>query len=90
MIIIEKVTGSGDQAKALIVGKTTVYVHEDITPVTEPDPVTGKVPEDLYTYREIQYDKDEYIKLMADKNADLEEQVTNSQMALVELYEMML
>lgn len=90
MKIIEKVTGSGAQAKPLIVGKTTVYVHEDITPVTEPDPVTQEVPEDLYTYKEIQYEKDEYIKLMADKNADLEKQVTDIQMALTEVYEMML
>lgn len=36
------------------------------------------------------YEKDEYIKLMAEKNADLEQQVTDTQVALVEVYEMML
>ena len=44
MKVFERVTGSEAQAKPLIVGKTTVYVHEDITPVTEPDPITGEVP----------------------------------------------
>lgn len=90
MKVIEKVTGNGAQAVPLIVGVTTVYVHENITPVTDPDPITGEVPEDLYSYREIQYDKDEYIKLMADKNTDLEKQATDLQLALVDVYEMML
>ena len=44
----------------------------------------------MYTYKEIQYEKDEYIKLMADKNAVLEKQATDIQMALTEVYEMML
>ena len=90
MKVFERVTGSEAQAKPLIVGKTTVYVHEDITPVTQPDPITGEVPKGMYTYKEIQYEKDEYIKLMADKNAVLEKQATDIQMALTEVYEMML
>lgn len=51
---------------------------------------TGEVPKGMYTYKEIQYEKDEYIKLMADKNAVLEKQATDIQMALTEVYEMML
>ena len=47
MKVFERVTGSEAQAKPLIVGKTTVYVHEDITPVTEPDPITGEVPKGM-------------------------------------------
>lgn len=32
--------------------------------------------------------KDEYIKLMVDKDASLEEQVTDTQLALCDVYEM--
>lgn len=39
---------------------------------------------------QIIYEKDEYIKLIAEKNSSLEEQATNLQLALVEVYEMML
>lgn len=73
------IQGSGAQAKELIVNKDTVYVHTDITKVEE--------EENLYEYHEIQYDKDEYIKLMSEKNKELEEQVINTQMALCEIYE---
>ena len=33
------------------------------------------------------YEKDEYIQMISEKTASLEEQITASQMALVELYE---
>ena len=39
---------------------------------------------------QIIYDKDEYIKVISDKNTSLEEQTTDLQVALVEVYEMML
>lgn len=45
------VHGSSTQAVPLIVNKDTVYVHTDIT----------LIEEGLYEYRELQYDKDEYI-----------------------------
>ena len=34
------------------------------------------------------YTKDEYIKLMAEKNAELESQLTDTQLALCDVYEM--
>lgn len=40
-----------------------------------------------YSYTLIEYDKDEYIKLMDEKNRQLESQQTDIQIALVELYE---
>lgn len=76
MKVIDKVTGNGAQAQPLIVGTTTVYVHEDIEPVTEPDE-SGNVPEDLYTYKETQYTKDEYIALLSEANTELEDTVTS-------------
>ena len=54
-------------------------------------PILGLYLRDLYTYKEIQYDKDEYIKLMADKKMlFLKKQATDIQIALAEVYEMML
>lgn len=43
-----------------------------------------------YEFNQVQYSKDEYIKMIDDKNAQLESQVTDTQMALVEVYEMVL
>lgn len=71
MRVVEKVTCSEEMAKPLIVGVTTVYVHENITPVTDPDPVTGKVPTGLYICKETQYTKDEYIALISKENSEL-------------------
>lgn len=81
---IKNVHGSSQQAKPLIIGKTTVYVHSNIVQATNED---GNVIDDLYVYDEIQYTKDEYIKVMADKNETLEKELTDTQLALCELYE---
>lgn len=72
------VKGSEEQAKELIVGFDTVYVHKNIKKLENGD----------YQYEEVQYDKDEYIELMAKINKTLEKQVTDTQLALTELYEM--
>lgn len=63
------VRGSAAQAEPLIIGKDTVYVHTDITPV--------EGEEGLFQYHEVQYEKDEYIKMLAEKNQSLEEQLTD-------------
>lgn len=88
MVDVGIVTGSKEQAQPLIVGKNLVYVHKDITllPPNEDDAHGGET----YQYHEYQYSKDEYIKMLAESNTSLEEQVTTSQMALIELYELML
>lgn len=79
------VRGSEEQAKELIVGVDTVYVHANIKKLDDGD----------YQYEEVQYKKDEYIELIAKKNEliaekskTLEQQVTDTQLALTELYEM--
>lgn len=84
---ITGVFGSSEQAKELIVGKDTIYVHTNIKKL-ESD-AEGKPAENLYSYDEIQYTKDEYIKLISEKNAALAEEVTNTQMALCEVYELL-
>lgn len=59
---------SEEAANALIVGTTTVYVHENVRKVALTDE-EGNELEDQYEwiYDEKQYSKDEYIKLMANK-----------------------
>lgn len=81
------VHGSAAQAVPLVIGFDTVYVHTDIQPVTEDR--DGNPVEGLFSYHEIQYPKDDYIRMMAEENAALGEQMTDLQMALCDVYEMM-
>ncbi len=76
------VLGSAEQAKELIVGTDTVYVHSDI------EEITGENGEILFRYHEIQYEKDEYIKLISERNIALQKQITDTQLALCEVYEL--
>lgn len=80
-----KIQGSAEQAKEIIVGTDTVYVHTNIEKITKDK--DGNDTDNLYSYNEVQYDKDEYIELMAKKNKELETQVTDTEIALVEIYE---
>ena len=79
------VQGNGEQAKELVIGKNKVYVHTDITPITTD--TRGNEVTDLYQYHEIQYDKDEYIEIIAKQNEELNSGLTDTQLALCELYE---
>ena len=80
------VHGSAEQAVPLVIGYDTVYVHTDIEPVTEDQ--NGNPLEGQFRYHEIQYPKDEYIHMMAEQNAALTEEMTDLQMALCDVYEM--
>lgn len=80
------VHGSAEAAVPLVIGYDTVYVHTDIQEYQ----ITDKENDEIrtgYKYHEIQYTKDEFLKLQADKQSKLEENVNNIQMALLELYE---
>lgn len=83
------VHGGAEQAVPLVVGKDTVYVHTNITKL-EPDPNDEFAPADLYSYEEIQYDKDEYIGLISNKNDTLELQLIDTQIALADVFEQVL
>lgn len=86
MIDCGYVTGSKEQAVELIVGIDTVYVHDDIQLLKKEDEQGN--PVEVYQYHEVQYDKDEYIKVMSEKNSELENQLTDTQLALCEVYEL--
>ncbi len=83
---VGKVTGCAAQALPLIIGVDTVYVHTNVTRLPPDDEFNAE----LYQYDEVQYDKDEYIQLMAEKTTTLEQQLTDTQLALCEIYEGMI
>ena len=60
-----------------IVDEYSVWVNSDITKT-----------EEGFEYHMVQYTKDEYIKLMDEKNTELESQLTDTQLALCDVYEM--
>lgn len=68
MKVIGTVHGDAEQAVELVVGTDTVYVHTDIQAKEVTDRATGETRTE-YTYHEVQYDKDEYITLMAEQTA---------------------
>ena len=69
--------------------ETKVFVNSDIVQVNEP--VTDEQPGFTgYEFTLTEYEKDEYIKLQAEKNESLGKQVTDTQVALTEVYEMIL
>lgn len=74
--------GCEEQARPIVVGESTVYEHSNVTPV-ESEITNSKI----YSYEETQYSKNEYIELLATKNAMLEKQLTQIQSLLTEVCE---
>lgn len=68
-----------------VVDDYSVWLATDITENTISDD-DGERTE--FEYHLVQYTKDEYIKLIDEKNAELEEQLTDTQLALCDVYEM--
>ncbi len=79
---------STQQPETQVIDEHSVWVAENITPVSEPGTDEQEGFEG-YEYDLTQYTKDEYIKMIDDKNATLETQVTDTQLALCEVYEML-
>lgn len=68
--------------------ETKVFVSSDIVPVDELE--TEEQSEFTgYEFTLTEYEKDEYIRLQTEKNESLEQQVTDTQIALCEVYELM-
>lgn len=73
--------------ESIKVDEYSVWVHNNVKEVSEN---IGSDNEFVgYEFIMIQYTKDEYIQIQAERNTELETQVTNTQLALVELYEVM-
>lgn len=73
--------------EAVVVDANSVWVSENIQEVTVQDE-QGERTE--YEFSLIQYTKDEYIRLLIQSNETLEMDIANTQLALCEVYEMMI
>lgn len=78
---------SAVRPEPLVVDDFSVWINSDVEETTTPG--MDGVMEHGFQYRMIQYTKDEYIRLMAEQNTALGEEVTNLQLALCDVYEMM-
>lgn len=67
---------------------TRVFTASGIQPVTE-DGADGQEGFNGFEFNLTEYTIEEYIRLQADQNAALSDEVTNTQLALCEVYEMM-
>ena len=70
--------------EAIRIDEKSVWVSENVTEL--------QVEQDGMVYTEYEFDqkrysKDEYIKLIDEKNVELEAQITDTQLALCEIYE---
>ena len=66
------VYGSEEQAKPIIVGVDTVYLHTDI------EEIEDKNNNKVFKYNEIQYDKDEFILMMANQLSEQQTLLINN------------
>ena len=68
--------------------ETKAFVSSNVKEVNEPE-TDGQPGFTGYEFDLIEYDKDEYIKIQAEKNTDLENEITQAQVAMCEIYEML-
>ena len=77
---------SAVEPKAVEITESKVFVATDIEQVT----VTMNEQEvQEYQFNLVEYDKDEYIQIISEKNEELEQQMTDTQIALCDVYEML-
>ena len=68
--------------------ESKVFTYEIITEIKVKNPESDDEIT-MYEFTLTEYDKDEYIRIQAEKNASLEKQMTQAQEAMCEIYEMM-
>lgn len=87
-----KVRSTAKSVQDLEIYDNSVIVNNGVTEIheagAEGDPSSGFNGWEIA--ERIIYGKDEYIKVISDKNSSLEKETTNLQIALTELYEQML
>lgn len=65
-----------------------MYVKTNIEQITED--AEGNPIDSLYSYHEIQYDKDEYIAIITEQLDNLKEEDLNNKLALTEIFELLI
>ena len=68
----------------IVIDEVSVWVYSNIKELEE---TNGEEVFKGYEYDVIQYEKDEYIKIMVENNSTMEKRLTDMQLALVEVYE---
>lgn len=76
------------QPEPKVIDDFSVWIASNIAPVEEPEG-ENEARFNGYQYDLTQYTKDEYIKLMDDKNESLGTEITNTQLALCDVYELL-
>lgn len=79
-------TRSAVEPQAVEITESKVFVATNVEQVTVSTD-EGDVQE--FQFNLVEYDKDEYIRMMSDKNEELNQQVTDTQLALCDVYEML-
>lgn len=73
--------------ESVVIDEFSVWQHTDILEISEN---VGEENEFVgYEYKMIQYEKDEFILKQATENATIQQQITDTQLALCEVYELM-
>ncbi len=81
-------TRSTVKPEPLKIDEFSVWVHTNIQPVTEAGGgMDGQEEFNGFEFNMIQYEKDEYIRMMDEKTTAVEQQLTDTQLALCEIYE---
>ena len=73
--------------EAKVVDEYSVWINTDI------QEVEVNMEDDTHTefeFNQVQYSKDEYIELIDKRNDELEKNITDTQIALCDVYEMMI
>lgn len=86
------VRSTAETVQAMEVDEYHVVLNNGITEIHE-EPKDGEMESGFNGWEiaeQIIYDKDEYIKVISEQNNSLEQQATDLQLALTEVYEMML
>ena len=78
---------STQQPEQKVIDEFSVWIADNITPVTEEPTGEETVGFTGYEYDLTQYTKDEYIQMIDDKNVSLESQITDAYVALCDVYE---
>ena len=71
--------------KEIEIDAYSVWVNSDVKEISVTDEHGAHTE---YKYNQKQYSKDEYIKLMSEQNKALEDKLTDTQLAICEVYEM--
>lgn len=86
MIDYEKVR-STVKPKNVEIDEYSVWINTDI------QEIQVQIEDEIhieYEFSQVRYDKDEYIKLIDERNSTLEAQLTDTQLALCEIFEEMI